>query len=53
MEDVVASMQRKHRNEVSELQATVDRLVKVALSHSVCLVYDVDIIMTSTTDEVV
>ncbi|XP_024912061.1 ras and EF-hand domain-containing protein [Cynoglossus semilaevis] len=28
MEDVVASMQRKHRNEVSELQATVDRLVK-------------------------
>uniref|UniRef100_A0A3P8WA86 RAS and EF-hand domain containing 2 n=1 Tax=Cynoglossus semilaevis TaxID=244447 RepID=A0A3P8WA86_CYNSE len=40
MEDVVASMQRKHRNEVSELQATVDRLVKVALSHSVCLVYD-------------
>lgn len=41
MEGIMASVQRKHENEVADLQATVDRLLKVSLfvvSHNTCLV---------------
>ncbi len=30
MEGLLATMQRKHKNEVTDLHATVDRLLKVA-----------------------
>lgn len=29
MEGIIATMQRKHKNELADLQATVDRLLKV------------------------
>lgn len=31
MEGILAALQRKHENEVADLQATVDRLLKVDL----------------------
>lgn len=30
MEGIMATVQRKHKNEVADLQATVDRLLKVS-----------------------
>lgn len=32
MEEILANVQRKHENRVSDLQATVDRLIKVGWS---------------------
>lgn len=34
MEDILASVQRKHGNKVADLQTTVDRLLQVGFSHT-------------------
>lgn len=34
MEEILANVQRKHENKVSDLQTTVDRLIKVGGSHA-------------------
>lgn len=36
MEGIMASMQRKHENEVADLHATVDRLLKVRFVTQMC-----------------
>lgn len=39
MEGVTATMQRKHENEVADLHATVDRLLKVGFTTHMCIYF--------------
>lgn len=39
MEEMMATVQRKHKNEVADLHAAVDRLLKVVFPHTTCIIF--------------
>lgn len=51
MEEMLATVQRRHENKVADLQTTVDKLFKVGFPHSVDRFYEEGIVLSYIVEE--